>query len=1528
MYSRIFGTFFLVVGVLLFLAVAVAGPAWVTEHVILRFVTLPDDVTPRPLEEAPVTWDEVSEIVTQEGVEAHVRSMSAHPSRVVGYPGNRAAMEYVVDAFQARGLSEVTIDTFTVSSPVDHGFTLTLHDSVETEIPVYQFWPNLVRLNSFPDGIRGPLHYGRRGEFQAFNGKEIEGSIVLVDFDGRDQYLNARMLGAQAILFYDSGPGAVTNNQAQRKILDVPADVPRFWIPDPHAAKVLQAARSEGPGNIDVTIRGRMSWERAETWNVMGWIQGRDEPIPGGDGTEKWKDRVVVLSAFYDAMSVVPGQAPGAESASGIAAMLELLDVFRAHPPGYTVLFLATSAHFHGMQGINDFLDRHYRTDDFFLDRIPEADRIPFTLFLGLDLTSRMDQVGLFSFGDYIFFASNLDILYEPYADRYMNYARKAGVYDREDSRTAYLNTLTPSLRSQESYMPAGPAFDHEMVTLAGLHGMTFSTVNDNRLLIDTPVDRVEHVDFPNLVRQIRTIGTLLPAMLSDPEAFDVDESIRLKDDGRDIEGRVLEFDRTVDFFKPNTPVSDALVVYEPGYQSHSGVRGFMVTHADSLGYFRFSMVRDPKGPTELRSYGLDDTGRVVYAPDLGEEGDATFPLAVPNSSKVNNTIQVLFPCEEINLFDIVDPGVFVALDNLTVLGRDNSPLRKYGAAFVEDQSFFGNWMTNAAVVFARPEDQVKMFMSAGPRGVKYLLTNTPESWLDDPPESISDDVMTLAHGQGFTPDEGPILYPFYQSALDLWSLNRARLMKLEDHGVTNARAAELHEESTRALRAAREALEDRRYDAFVARSREAWGYEARAYPDVRYAADDTVDGIVFYFMLLVPFCFFLERLFFGFPDIRKRLLAVGVIFAAVFLLLQNVHPAFQLSLTPYMVFLAFIILAMALIIITMIVTRFDTEMKNLTRSAAGLHEADIGRLSATAVAISLGISNLRKRKLRTALTAVTLTLLTFTVLSFTSFRTGIQFYTLDRENAPPYDGVLMRNLSWHSLPSSFLPYVENAFEAQAEVVPRSWYEPEDLTSPYIDLRAPGRGTSTTVQSLLGLHADEPAISGLDRYLVPGGRWFGPDERAVCLLPTELAERLDVGPEDVGTAEVEILGGRYTVIGLLESDGLDAYRDMDDESIMPASFSMTRSSTEMDVEVFMSTIQASEHLPSRNVLVLPYRQTLDLNGSTRSVAITGFADGDQLRDSVEAFMSRVLLAVFVGTEDQVKVYSSLGATSVSGLANLVIPVLIAAFLVLNTMMGAVFERFREIGVYSAVGLAPNHVAALFIAEAAVFATLGAVFGYLTGQIITMGLSQWDLLGGLSLNYSSLSTVYATVVVMVVVFLSTLYPAKKAADMTVEDVTRRWVPPTPDGDDWRFEFPFTVTIPEAYPLAGYLAHIFQTHEDSSAEDFVAEGAAHDVVPARPLEGYRVSATVWLAPYDLAISQDVALELEPVPGESLYRIMIAIRRRSGDLAQWQTINRRFFTVLRKRFLVWRTLSESIKDQYRKVEERAPAEAPQLT
>ena len=123
------------------------------------------------------------------------------------------------------------------------------------------------------------------------------------------------------------------------------------------------------------------------------------------------------------------------------------------------------------------------------------------------------------------------------------------------------------------------------------------------------------------------------------------------------------------------------------------------------------------------------------------------------------------------------------------------------------------------------------------------------------------------------------------------------------------------------------------------------------------------------------------------------------------------------------------------------------------------------------------------------------------------------------------------------------------------------------------------------------------------------------------------------------------------------------------------------------------------------------------------------------------------------------------------MSNLFIPILIASLIVLNTMMGSVYERFREIGIYSSVGLAPGHIAWLFIAESCVYSVLGVVAGYLSGQIIAKVLIELNLLAGFTLNYSSLSAVLSCMLVMAVVMLSTIYPARKASQMAVPDVTR-------------------------------------------------------------------------------------------------------------------------------------------------------------
>ena len=72
--------------------------------------------------------------------------------------------------------------------------------------------------------------------------------------------------------------------------------------------------------------------------------------------------------------------------------------------------------------------------------------------------------------------------------------------------------------------------------------------------------------------------------------------------------------------------------------------------------------------------------------------------------------------------------------------------------------------------------------------------------------------------------------------------------------------------------------------------------------------------------------------------------------------------------------------------------------------------------------------------------------------------------------------------------------------------------------------------------------------------------------------------------------------------------------------------------------------------------------------------------------------------------------------------------------------------------------------------------------------------------------------------------------------------------------------------------------------------------------------------WLAPYDTGVSQRVSLHAAPAEEEhDLYAVWVHIYRLSGDVDSWQRLNRRFLNVLRKQFLVWRTVDQEVKKVY---------------
>lgn len=68
--------------------------------------------------------------------------------------------------------------------------------------------------------------------------------------------------------------------------------------------------------------------------------------------------------------------------------------------------------------------------------------------------------------------------------------------------------------------------------------------------------------------------------------------------------------------------------------------------------------------------------------------------------------------------------------------------------------------------------------------------------------------------------------------------------------------------------------------------------------------------------------------------------------------------------------------------------------------------------------------------------------------------------------------------------------------------------------------------------------------------------------------------------------------------------------------------------------------------------------------------------------------------------------------SVGGLA-----LLVAALGVANTMMMAIYERTREIGVLKALGASAREIRALFTVEAAMLGLLGGFFGLIFGTLL-------------------------------------------------------------------------------------------------------------------------------------------------------------------------------------------------------------------
>ena len=1125
-------------------------------------------------------------------------------------------------------------------------------------------------------------------------------------------------------------------------------------------------------------------------------------------------------------------------------------------------------------------------------------------------------------------------------------------------------NCVDPTGGWEANFVPMSRyMLDGTAIVRTGNPCLTLFTIEDPRERADTPLDLPSQVNVANLTAQIRATVALLAAAADEPGFLDQNTSQVIRDRVKRVATRVVEANYR-ESFVADTPVLDAIVVYRQGWSNwipssvmnHHGVRGYRLAMTDARGlavnrFVQAAGAEKTAQLVEIRPYRLSaDDGRIIYAPDRGEQGEKSYPIEVTVTNPETEHQVVAFQCEPLDLYQVENPRYLRAVgsgggDPPIIFDVNDAEPQEYGYDYLKDQNIRLGKTENTAVVYVKKAppgtqpNRVKFILGSTVFGVEYLLTNTTDADVAQPPPAAANaeeshpraGVPHQPQGVGFAAwPAGRVPNSGINFARDIIAIDDSRMKRFEQYGVVraydpkkpdskNERLALIHHRAQAHLDAAQASLSGARYHDFRSQLDQALGYEARAYPDVKGTANDIVKGFLFYCVLLLPFAYFCERLFLGFPDIRKQLFGFAGFFLLIFGLMALVHPVFRITDAPYVILLAFVILVLAVSVLGIIIAKFNEQMAKMRRKAAKVHEADVGRLSATGTAIILGISNMKKRKVRTTLTTLTLVLLTFTVMSFTSVKTETFFNQIPQSHKANYTGLLLRDRGWFAQEAQAIEQYRRHFEPKGHVVPRAWLSATDPNAlrNYNFVIVTDNGATVDCQGLVGMMPEETRALNLEPLLV-AGRWFRtPDELSVVLPGKVAFDILGLKKEDVdaGRAKVRLYGHELAVVGVLDSARLEAVRDLDDEPYTPIDMA-TKSNFGAKLKSGMfsqnlAEIEKLPHVPTDAAAIVPFALCMRLDGRIASAAVV-FDEGYDFEPDLKAMLERVGMTVFMGREGRVKAYSSIALSSVGRLGNLFIPILIAALIVLNTMMGSVHERAREIAIYSSVGLAPRHIGFLFLAESCVYAVMGAIAGYLLGTFLGKAVSMFDI-PGLTLNYSSLSAVFSTLVVMATVLLSTIYPAKMAANMAVPDVTRQWKFPPPVGDTWKFDFPFTVASKGVVGLFVFLDNYFASYREESIGSFYADHIRFYSVKDVYGTGCVVELDCWLAPFDLSVSQNVQLRALPTEDEGITRIEVCITRLSGEVGNWTRLNRGFLTLMRKQFLIWRTVPPGVKEEY---------------
>lgn len=249
-------------------------------------------------------------------------------------------------------------------------------------------------------------------------------------------------------------------------------------------------------------------------------------------------------------------------------------------------------------------------------------------------------------------------------------------------------------------------------------------------------------------------------------------------------------------------------------------------------------------------------------------------------------------------------------------------------------------------------------------------------------------------------------------------------------------------------------------------------------------------------------------------------------------------------------------------------------------------------------------------------------------------------------------------------------------------------------------------------------------------------RWWSIAGRSIekgheLVVGDSVAKRFNLNMGDI----LQVNGHDYTVVGLLARTGSQ------DDQLLIAPLSVAQVELDKQGQVSMVEIAALCHDCPVDDMVNQLQQVLP------------GTDVQAVQQVVKTRMHAL---------DQFRLFAWGVAVTV---------VIIGALLVFVTMMGAISERTREIGIFRAIGYRRRHVLHMVLMEAAIVSTLSGALGYLVGvgaTLITLPLLEG---GKATWHWNPTLAISAVLAAVLVGLLASLQPALRASRLEPSEALR-------------------------------------------------------------------------------------------------------------------------------------------------------------